>query len=67
MIMKRLLNNNLSLIFQLASNRPRKIDINRLKLKNVDKKLAETILGEIIDTEPNVDFKDIGEIRENHS
>ncbi|XP_071163120.1 spastin-like isoform X1 [Mytilus edulis] len=43
----------------LPSNRPKKIDINRLKLKNVDKKLAETILGEIIDTGPHVDFKDI--------
>ncbi|XP_052058183.1 spastin-like isoform X2 [Mytilus californianus] len=43
----------------LPSNHPRKIDLNRLKLKNVDKKLAETILGEIIDTGPHVDFKDI--------
>lgn len=43
----------------LPSNRPKKIDISRLKLKNVDRKLAETILGEIIDTGPCVEFKDI--------
>ena len=47
-------------LFQSSGNRPKKIDINKLKLKNVDKKLAETILGEIIDTGPRVDFNDIG-------
>lgn len=50
----------MSFFSQLPSNRPNKIDISRLKLKNVDRKLAETILGEVIDTGPSVDFKDIG-------
>lgn len=31
-----------------------------MKLKNVDKNIAETILNEILDTGPSVTFKDIG-------
>lgn len=35
-------------------------DIKNLNLKGVDKKLAETILNEIIDSGPAVSFQDIG-------
>lgn len=35
-----------------------------MKLKNVDKNIAETILNEILDTGPTVTFKDIGECRQ---
>ncbi|XP_069118122.1 spastin-like isoform X2 [Argopecten irradians] len=38
--------------------RPKK-DLSSLKLKNIDKKLAETIINEIVDTGPPVQFKDI--------
>ena len=48
------------LLFQSTPDR-RPRDIKSLKLKGVDKKLAETILNEIIDTGPPVTFADIGE------
>ncbi|XP_022332856.1 spastin-like isoform X2 [Crassostrea virginica] len=34
-------------------------DLSKMKLKNVDKNIAETILNEILDTGPSVTFKDI--------
>ena len=36
-------------------------DISNVKLKNVDKKLADLILSEIVDNGPRVDFKDVGQ------
>ena len=36
-------------------------DISNIKLKNVDKKLADLILSEIVDNGPRVDFKDVGQ------
>ena len=36
------------------------LDVKNLKLKGVDKKLAETILNEVIDSGPPVAFSDIG-------
>lgn len=41
------------------STRKPRIDIKNLTLKGVDKKLAETILDEIIDSGPPVSFEDI--------
>ena len=38
-------------------------DVKNLKLKGVDKKLAETILNEVIDSGPPVSFNDIGKLR----
>ncbi|XP_076442114.1 spastin-like isoform X3 [Babylonia areolata] len=42
----------------LKNNEGRR-DISNIKLKNVDKKLADLILGEIVDSSPRVDFKDV--------
>ncbi|XP_033735827.1 spastin-like isoform X2 [Pecten maximus] len=44
---------------QNPGGRPAKKDLSSLKLKNIDKKLAETIINEIVDTGPPVQFKDI--------
>lgn len=38
----------------------RRPDLSKMKLKNVDKNIAETILNEILDTGPTVTFKDVG-------
>ncbi|XP_048737163.2 spastin-like isoform X3 [Ostrea edulis] len=37
----------------------RRPDLSKMKLKNVDKNIAETILNEILDTGPTVTFKDV--------
>jgi len=37
-----------------------------LNLKGVDKKLAETILNEIVDSGPSVIFHDIGKLFSSH-
>ena len=35
-------------------------DVSNIKLKNVDKKMADAILSEVIDQGPSVTFADIG-------
>ncbi|XP_034323899.1 spastin-like isoform X3 [Crassostrea angulata] len=42
-----------------APGSKKKPDLSKMKLKNVDKNIAETILNEILDTGPTVTFKDI--------
>ena len=39
-------------------------NVSNIKLKNVDKKLADLILGEIVDSGPRVDFTDVGQYNE---
>lgn len=48
-------------LLQNPGGRPSRKDLSSLKLKNIDKKLAETIINEIVDSGPPVEFKDIGE------
>ena len=50
-------------VFQTLKNNDsgRGRDISNVKLKNVDKKLADLILSEIVDSGPRVDFKDVGQ------
>lgn len=52
-----------SFLFYQAPGSKKKPDLSKMKLKNVDKNIAETILNEILDTGPTVTFKDIGECR----
>ncbi|XP_062621876.1 spastin-like isoform X1 [Saccostrea cucullata] len=42
-----------------APGNKKRPDLSKIKLKNVDKNIAETILNEILDTGPAVTFKDI--------
>ncbi|XP_061173837.1 spastin-like isoform X2 [Saccostrea echinata] len=42
-----------------APGNKKRPDLSKIKLKNVDKNIAETILNEILDTGPTVTFKDI--------
>ncbi|XP_021344238.1 spastin-like, partial [Mizuhopecten yessoensis] len=44
---------------QNPGGRPVRKELSSLKLKNIDKKLAETIFNEIVDNGPPVQFTDI--------